>query len=139
VRDWLIDVSELGLLVAYFAFVPVVLAVGLYFPFWYSLRQTSRSSVVNSGETEVEGEDSYLYPDDPEKAMLVAWGVLVAGALATAAVLVAIYTVAPNPLAGMPLLYGAVAFYTIFVSIIALPHVVVGGWMDTGRGIWYVP
>jgi hypothetical protein len=32
-----------------------------------------------------------------------------------------------------------VAFWSIFVSVIALPHVVVGSWLDGERGIWYVP
>ena len=43
----------------------------------------------------------------------------------------------PNPLANTGLLAGMVAFYTIFVCIIALPHVV-GNWLDRKRGIWYV-
>jgi hypothetical protein len=45
----------------------------------------------------------------------------------------------PNPLGDATLLPGLVAFYTIFVCIIALPHVVVGHWLDRTRGLWYVP
>ncbi len=127
--SWLRDVGETGLLVAFFAFVPVVVAIGLYFPLWYSLRQSARSIVVER-ETPARGDGL---------SVVVAWGVLVVGALATALVAATLWSVAPNPLAGGALLPGIVAFYTIFVCVIALPHVVVGEWLDIDRGIWYVP
>jgi len=128
-RSWLLDAAETLLLVAYFALVPVVVAIGLYFPLWYSMRQSARSMVVERERpSRTEGV-----------SLVVAWGVLVVGALATATVAVTLWTVAPSPLAGGSLLSGAVAFYTIFVCVIALPHVVVGEWLDFGRGIWHVP
>ena len=128
-RSWLLDAAETLLLVAYFAFVPVVVAIGLYFPLWYSLRQSARSMVVERERpSRTEGV-----------SVVVAWGVLVVGALVTATVAAVLWTVAPNPLAGGALLPGAVAFYTIFVCVIALPHVVVGEWLDFNRGIWHVP
>jgi hypothetical protein len=65
-------------------------------------------------------------------------GVLVAGALATAAV-AAFWWLVPRPLGGASLLYGAVAFWSVFISVVALPHVVVGSVLDRGRGIWHVP
>ncbi len=128
-KSWLLDAFETLLLVAFFAFVPVVIAIGLYFPLWYSLRQSARSMVVEQERpSRTEGV-----------SVVMAWGVLVVGALVTALVATALWVVAPNPLAGASLLPGAVSFYTIFVCIIALPHVVVGEWLDFGRGIWYVP
>ena len=127
--SWIRDVLETLLLVAFFVFVPIVIAIGLYFPLWYSLRQSARSIVV---ERRTPARDDGL-------SVVVAWGVLVVGALATALVAAGLWTVAPNPLAGAGLLPGLVAFYTIFVCVIALPHVVVGEWLDVGRGIWYVP
>jgi Brp/Blh family beta-carotene 15,15'-monooxygenase len=128
-RSWLLDAFETLLLVAYFVFVPVVIAIGLYFPLWYSLRQSARSMVVEEARpSRTEGV-----------SVVMAWGVLVVGALVTALVATSLWVVAPNPLAGGSLLPGAVAFYTIFVCVIALPHVVVGEWLDFGRGIWYVP
>ena len=128
-REWLVDAGETVLLVAYFAAVPVVVAIGLYFPLWYSLRQAGRSVAV---ERRNPGRNDGL-------AVPVAWGVLVVGALATALVAAGLYVAAPNPLGGAALLPGIVAFYTVFVCIIALPHVVVGEWLDMKRGIWYVP
>ncbi|EMA31055.1 Brp/Blh family beta-carotene 15,15'-dioxygenase [Halobiforma nitratireducens] len=128
-RAWLLDVFETSLLVVFFAVVPVVVAIGLYFPLWYSLRQSARSAAVNR---QLEHRDDGL-------PVGLAWAALVVGALATATVAAVLWVVVPNPLGGLPLLPGLVAFYTIFICIVALPHVVVGEWLDVGRGIWYVP
>ncbi len=127
--EWLADVGETSLLVGYFAAVPVVISIGLYFPLWYSMRQSGRTFVANRKE-----------PDDGQGLPVpVVWGVLIVGALATGLVAATLWFVAPNPLGTQGLLPGLVAFYTIFVCIVALPHVVVGEWLDFKRGIWYVP
>jgi len=133
-RSWRVDAGESVLLTAFFAAVPVLVAVGLYFPFWYSARQTARASIVD--DDPVDGPD--LLGDDPERAAMAAWGIAIAGALVTGATLAVIYLALPNPLpAG--LLASAVAFWSVAISIIALPHVVVGSLLDDQRGIWYVP
>ena len=129
------DAAETLLLVAYFAVVPVVVAVGLYFPLWYSARQVARELAVPEA---ADGPD-LLAAETPGGVALRAWGVLVAGAVATGAVAAAVWWLAPNPLGYAPLLYGAVAFWSVFISIIALPHVVVGAVLDRSRGIWHVP
>jgi len=135
-RSWLVDAGESLLLAAYFASVPVLVAVGLYFPFWYSARQVARTRHVR----EDVGADRWdLLGDEPATAALRAWGVAVAGALATFVVLAAVYLAFPTPLAGVTLLPGAVAFWSVFISIVALPHILVGSVFDTERGIWYVP
>ena len=121
---WAADAAETGLLVAYFAVVPVVIAVGLYFPFWYSARQVAR-------ELAVEGPE----PDDTDALTVVG---LLAIALATAAVVAAFWLLVPNPLPGS-IRFGAVAFWSVFISVIALLHVVVGSVLDRERGIWHVP
>ncbi len=137
------DAAETLLLVGYFAVVPVVVAVGLYFPLWYSARQVARSSAVDAAPVESDAAyDGLLAPldaDDPTRVALGAWGVLVGGALATFGLAAVLWTLAPQPLGGAGLFVGLVAFWSIFVSVVALPHVVVGAWLDRGRGIWYVP
>ncbi len=141
-QSWLVDAGESLLLAAYFAVVPVVLAVGLYFPLWYSARQVARARTVETDPFAArrgEGPLALLDADDPRTVALGAWGVLVGGALVTGTLAAGLFWLAPNPLGGGPLLAGAVAFWSIFVSVIALPHVVVGSWLDTERGIWYVP
>jgi Brp/Blh family beta-carotene 15,15'-monooxygenase len=133
---WLVDAGESVLLAVYFAVVPVVVAVGLYFPFWYSARQTARASLVDREPASEDAPD--LLGEDPERAALTAWGIAVVGALATGLTLAAVYLAVPNPLPG-GLLAGGVAFWSVFISIVALPHVVVGSLWDDDRGIWYVP
>ncbi|MFB6091156.1 MAG: Brp/Blh family beta-carotene 15,15'-dioxygenase [Halobellus sp.] len=134
-RSWLVDAGESLLLASYFAVVPVLVAVGLYFPFWYSARQVARTVTV--GDDDVGDPEWDLVGGS--RVALRAWGVLVAGAFATFAVLAAVYWAVPNPLAGVGLLPGAVAFWSVFISVVALPHVVIGSVLDRERGIWYVP
>jgi Brp/Blh family beta-carotene 15,15'-monooxygenase len=137
-RSWLVDAGESILLAAYFAVVPVLVAVGLYFPFWYSARQVARTATV---ESEPVGDEQWdlVGGASASAVALRAWGILIAGALATFAVLAVVYWLFPNPLAGTNLLPGAVAFWSVAISIVALPHVVVGSLLDRDRGIWYVP
>ncbi len=129
--SWAVDAGETALLIGYFAVVPVVIAVGLYFPLWYSMRQSARAEAVRS-----------TLPDpDPESIpsphrVIVAF---IGGAVATFGLAALIATLAPNPMSGGTLLVSGVAFFSVFISIIALPHVVVGSWLDHDRGIWYTP
>jgi len=127
-RAWLTDLAETTLLVVYFTFVPMMLAVGLYFPLWYTLRQTARTTAVASND-----------PAPDRLSLPLTWAAMVVGALVTFGLMAGLYALVPNPLGGAGLLGGAVAFYTIFVCILALPHIVVGEWLDQARGIWYVP
>ncbi|QZX99107.1 Brp/Blh family beta-carotene 15,15'-dioxygenase [Halobaculum rubrum] len=140
--SFLADAAETLLLVAYFAAVPVVIAVGLYFPLWYSARQVARTRAVDDtviAPDENSGLLDALESDDPKEVTLASWGVLIAGSVATFGLAAALWTVSPQPLGGAGVLIGLVAFWSIFISIVALPHVVVGQWLDGDRGIWYVP
>lgn len=141
--SYLADAADSLLLVAYFAAVPVVLAVGLYFPFWYSLRQVGRTTAVQKTAPPRTDPDrdllSVLDAEDPRLVALGAWTVLIVGALATFGLAATLWVASPNPLGGASLLPGLVGFWSVFVSIIALPHVVIGSWFDRERGIWYVP
>jgi len=135
--SWLVDAGETALLGVYFYLVPVVVAVGLYFPLWYSTRQVARSLAV--GEPAGTGGPDLLAFDRPEHVTLVAGTLLLAGAVLTAVLAAVLFRVAPNPLGGAPTAVGAVAFWSVFVSIIALPHVVVGDLLDREQGIWFTP
>ena len=128
---WLVDVGETALLILYFALVPVVIAVGLYFPLWYSMRQSARVEAIRDELPSPEpGSAPSLH------AVVIAF---VFGAIATFGLAALVATLAPNPLSTSDPLVSGVAFFSVFISIIALPHVVVGSWLDTDRGIWYVP
>jgi Brp/Blh family beta-carotene 15,15'-monooxygenase len=125
---WLTDLIETMLLVLYFTFVPMMLAMGLYFPLWYTLRQAARTTAVADDD-----------PAPDRLSLPLTWAAMVIGALVTFGLMAGFYVLVPNPLGGAGLLGGAVAFYTIFVCLLALPHIVVGEWLDQARGIWYVP
>jgi Brp/Blh family beta-carotene 15,15'-monooxygenase len=113
-------------------------AVGLYFPLWYSARQVARELAVD--EEPAAGGDLLGAPGaSAGRVALRAWLVLMVGALATAGVAAVLWWVTPQPLGGADPLLGGVAFWTAFISIVALPHVVVGGVLDRARGIWHVP
>jgi Brp/Blh family beta-carotene 15,15'-monooxygenase len=133
--NWAVDALETLLLVAYFTAVPVLVAVGLYFPVWYSLRQVARA--VAAGDEEPADDASTA--GSPLLDRLKSGGTYLAGTLATFGLMAALYVAFPTPMGGAPFWAGLVAFYSIFVSIIALPHIVVGAWLDRDRGIWYVP
>lgn len=135
-RSWRVDAGETALLGLYFAVVPVVVAVGLYFPLWYSARQVARHEQVDRDSH--PGRD-LLDGDSTTEVALRAWAMLVAGAIATGTVVAAIWLLAPNPLGTAPLLPGLVAFWSISISLIALPHVAIGSLADRQGGIWYVP
>lgn len=125
--SWIVDSLETILLTVYFAIVPAVVSIGLYFPLWYSIRQSGRSFSIRN---KIENEQSM--------PVLVAWAALIGGAIMTGIIGVILWVIFPNPLGGLSLLPGLVAFYTIFICVVALPHVVIGQWWDD-EGIWYVP
>lgn len=121
-RAWLVEAAETGLLVAYFAVVPPVVAVGVYFPCWYAARQVARMAAAGEG--------------DPAMGRVAA-RVLRGGAapwLGAVAILAGLATWLPGPRSPVEW----VALYSVFVAAIALPHVVVGGWLDRTQGIWHV-
>ncbi len=126
-RSWGVDALETAVLAALFAAAPPLIAVGLYFPLWYSARQTARALAAA--------------PDAGARRWRArrtrgAWLGLMAlggGTLATAGVIAAVL---PHALPAGQWLYDGVALWTLIIGAVALPHVVLGGWLDRGRGIW---
>lgn len=130
-RAWRIDAAEVGVLWAYFALVPPLVAVGLYFTCWHALRHIARLVLLDP-ENEVPGTPPSL----------TAWA---AGAVARFArdaapltalsvvLLVGFGAVVPATARTVPE-YGAL--YLVFISVVTLPHVVVVGMMDRADGVW---
>ncbi|MFB6083870.1 MAG: Brp/Blh family beta-carotene 15,15'-dioxygenase [Halorientalis sp.] len=118
VGSWLPEAGETLLLVTFFAVVPPILAVGVYFPCWYATRQTARLSADGT----------------PLRAVLarVARGAVLpwVGALALLVGLAVAIPSAPTTAVEW------VALYSVFVAVIAVPHVLVGSWLDRRQGIW---
>lgn len=137
--EWRRDLADTLLLGAYFALVPPLVSVGLYFPFWYSARQIARALRVE--DTQSIAPDSSLALRrrlTPEQAARVGWLLLVGTTLAVCAVALVVWWTIPNAGIGSWALDGVV-YWTLFISIIAFPHIVIGAWLDREHGIWYVP
>ncbi|MCA1718372.1 MAG: Brp/Blh family beta-carotene 15,15'-dioxygenase [Actinobacteria bacterium] len=126
-RVWLVDVAETAVLALYFALVPPVLAVGLYFCLWHAPRHVARLVLL-------DGKSA---------------GALEAGRVALALVRFA-RDAAPLTVAALVLLLGLylavpeadaapaslLALYLVLVSVLTLPHVVVVSFMDFRQGLW---
>ncbi len=124
---WLVDAAETIGLVGFFATVPPILAIGLYFCFWHSLRHVLRTMLV-----------------DP-----VASAALERGAIRTAfrrfardaapltvaalAVLVGVWFAVPRTPATVP---DVLAVYLVAIAVLTLPHVVVVSLLDREAGVW---
>ena len=126
-RPWLLDAGETVGLIAYFAVVPPVLAIGLYFCLWHSLRHVARLLVVDDAAVAaIESADTATafarFARDAAPLTVV-----------SLALLGGLYLAVPNPPETIP---EAVALYLVFIAVVTLPHVVVVTAMDRAQGVW---
>ena len=121
---WRLDAAETLLLWGYFLVVPPLVAVGVYFCVWHSLRHVGRLMGVDEGA----------------RAAFRARGVLAALTRTgrDAAPLTAVSVVT---LAGVGIVAGVdtdprllAALYLVFIAVLTLPHVAVVTWMDRVEG-----
>jgi Brp/Blh family beta-carotene 15,15'-monooxygenase len=126
-RPWLLDAGETLGLIAYFAVVSPVLAIGVYFCLWHSLRHVARLLAVDERATDSLAAGDVAgafrrFARDAAPLTLVSLALL--GGLAV---------VVPNPPETVP---EAVALYLVFIAVVTLPHVVVVTLMDREQGVW---
>ena len=124
---WRLDTVETAGLVAYFAVVPPVLAIGVYFCLWHSLRHIARLLLVDDAATAAlranESTAAFArFARDALPLTLVSLALL--GGLALAV---------PNPPETVPEWVG---LYLVFIAVVTFPHVVVVTIMDGEQGIW---
>lgn len=128
-RGWRVDALETALLWAYFWVVPPILAVGLYFCLWHSVRHVLRLIVAEEGAKtggaalargRLGGELAGFARD----ALPNTVGALV--------VLGGLAVVAP-PDEGLLSLLG---LYLVLLAVLTLPHTAVVTWMDWREGVW---
>jgi Brp/Blh family beta-carotene 15,15'-monooxygenase len=120
--SWRLDVRETTLLWVFFLAVPPVVAIGLYFPLWHSLRHLLRVAALDpaGGESTRSRVRSIALDAAPTTAgALVIFGVL---ALAVPADVGGVESVA--------------AAYLVLLAVLTLPHVVVVTWLDRLQGVW---
>ena len=119
-RGWRRDVAETGLLWAYFLVVPPLIAVGIYFCVWHSLRHIGRLMGVDGGARAAfreHGALTALSRTGWDAAPLTALSILL---LVGVGVVAGVGT-EPRVLA---------ALYLVFIAVLTLPHVAVVTWMD---------
>ncbi|MFB6305284.1 MAG: Brp/Blh family beta-carotene 15,15'-dioxygenase [Haloferacaceae archaeon] len=124
---WLVDAGEVALLWAYFALVPPILAVGVYFCAWHALRHVGR----------------LVLADDPAATALARGEVRPAlrrfardaAPLTAASLLVfaGLYLAVPNAPGDRA---GLLGLYLVGIAVLTLPHVAVVTWMDVRQGVW---
>lgn len=118
-RWWRRDAAEVGLLWCYFLVVPPLLAVGVYFCLWHSLRHVVRLVGVDEGARAALAERGTL-------AALARTGRDAAPLTAVSlALLVGVAAVA-----GLDSVPALAALYLVFIAVLTLPHVAVVAWMD---------
>ncbi|RQH01392.1 Brp/Blh family beta-carotene 15,15'-dioxygenase [Natrarchaeobius oligotrophus] len=129
IRSWLIDVTELGSLVVFFASVPPILAIGLYFSLWHSVRHVLRAMLVDDrASAAIERGDvraaSVRFARDA--APLTAGAVVIVAGLAL---------LVPRTPTTVP---EGVAVYLVTLAALTLPHAVVVSALDREQRLWSV-
>jgi Brp/Blh family beta-carotene 15,15'-monooxygenase len=123
---WLVDAGEVALLWAFFLLVPPILAVGLYFTLWHSVRHIARlaladppaASALSAGDA--TGAFRRFARD---AAPLTAVSLLLFAGL---------YLAVPGGVRGSE---GLLAVYLVGIAALTLPHVAVVTWMDRVQGV----
>lgn len=122
--DWRTDAVETCLLWAYFLVVPPVLAVGLYFCLWHSLRHVGRLVALEGGGSSVDPGVGGSLARFGRDALPNTLGALV--------ILLALAGLAPAD-AGIDSYLGV---YLVLLAVLTLPHAAVVTWMDGREGVW---
>jgi len=126
-RPWRLDAAETLGLIAYFALVPPVLAIGVYFCLWHSLRHVVRLLLVDDDAA------AALRNRDSRTAFARFARDALPLTVVSLALLAGLAAVIPNPPTTIP---EWVALYLVFIAVVTLPHVVVVTIMDREQGVW---
>lgn len=126
-RGWRVDVAETALLWVYFLLVPPVLAIGVYFCLWHSLRHIARVVLLDGRSVENLSQGQWLLPTGT-------FALEAAVPTALALGLVGILWVLTASTIGT--LAGATGLYLVAIAVLTLPHTAVVVWLDREQGIW---
>lgn len=124
-RGWRIDFGETVLLWLFFAVVPPVLAIGLYFSVWHSVRHILRVSDLRSP----------LTTDGPSLSTHVRQFLVDATPMSLGALLLfgLLIFVVPHDPENVEQVAGA---YLVLLAVLTLPHVVIVTWLDRRQSVW---
>lgn len=121
------EAAEISLLASYFATVPPILAVGLYFCLWHSPRHIVRLMLLEPRAA------SALERGEPSLALRRFVRDAAPLTLAALGLLIVLYLYVPSGPGGVS---GLLAGYLVLISALTLPHVVLVTWMDRRQRIW---
>lgn len=126
-RGWRTDLFETLLLWVFFATVPPVLAIGLYFSLWHSVRHIFRLLDLDArlDGTHSIGEHVRRFTLD---ALPMTVGALVFFGL--------LFVLVPRSSGTVEQLSGV---YLVLLAVLTLPHVVIVTWLDRIQAVWDGP
>jgi Brp/Blh family beta-carotene 15,15'-monooxygenase len=121
------DIAETLLLVALFGLVPPVLALGVYFNVWHSLRHVARLLLINGSTRALVDSGRWVaaFGEFQKRALPMTCGAL--------ALMVVLGLVIGRSLVTVVDL-GLMAL--VALSALTLPHFLVVVWMDARQGVW---
>jgi len=126
-RGWRLDAAETVLLWGYFLLVPPLLAIGVYFCLWHSLRHIARVVLLDGTSVEALSRGQWLLPTGKfalEAAVPTALALGIVGAL---------WAATPSTVSTLA---GATGLYLVVIAVLTLPHTAVVVWLDREQGIW---
>lgn len=129
-RGWRLDAFECGLLWVVFMTVPPVLAVGVYFCLWHSVRHIVRVILLDEWSVDAIVEHRFLHALGKFGLEAAVPTIL---ALAFAGLLLSQTAVSPSNLAG------ASGLYLVAIAVLTLPHTVVVVLIDREQQVWDWP
>lgn len=128
-HGWMLDAGETGLLVACFSVVPPVLAVGLYFTVWHSLRHVGRLLALDP-VARAALSDSAVGRALGRFARTAT--PLTIGAVLVFGVLYLLVPATPGDITDL------VALYLVVIAMLTLPHVLIVTDLDREQAVWSV-
>lgn len=136
-HGWRVDAGETALLWVFFLTVPPLVAIGVYFCVWHSLRHVFRVVSVDGGEASNASRHSSDDTLDGRNDTRVLFGRFARDAAPlTALALVFLVgfglSLPVTPRSPAELL----GTYLVFIAVLTLPHVAVVTWMDRREGVW---
>ncbi|MEM8858187.1 MAG: Brp/Blh family beta-carotene 15,15'-dioxygenase, partial [Chloroflexota bacterium] len=127
VKGWLVDTAEIGLLWLFFSTINPILAVGVYFCVWHSVRHITRLMLIEPA-SRIDLENGRIgaafYRFFVESAPLTVVSLLI---------LVGLYFLVGSIQLSLQEL---IALYLVLISMLTLPHTLVVCWMDYRQSVW---
>jgi len=123
-RGWRTDLSETLLLWVFFATVPPVLAVGLYFSLWHSVRHIFRVLDLDVQLDDTRSLREYLRRFSLDALPMTVGALVLFGLL---------FVLLPQSTGDVDRLAGV---YLVLLAVLTLPHVVIVTWLDRTQAVW---